>query len=56
SRLLSEAEDVIRPLERAVKLDMATDAEKAKLDAWERYSVELSRVDVDNPVWPDTAE
>lgn len=56
SRLLSEAEDVIRPLERAVKLDMATDAEKSTLEAWERYSVKLSRVDVDNPAWPDKPE
>ena len=56
SRLLSEAEDVIRPLERAVKLDMATDAEKSTLEAWERYSVLLSRVDVESPEWPDKPE
>ncbi|ULH12279.1 tail fiber assembly protein [Serratia marcescens] len=56
TRLLEEAEAVIRVLERAVKLDMATTEEKAKLEAWERYSVLLSRVDVDNPEWPDKPE
>ncbi|MBS3894586.1 tail fiber assembly protein [Serratia marcescens] len=56
TRLLEEAEAVIRVLERAVKLDMATDEEKAQLEAWERYSVLLSRVDVDNPEWPDKPE
>ncbi|HHL0960415.1 TPA: tail fiber assembly protein [Serratia marcescens] len=39
----------IRILERAVKHDMATAEEKAWLEAWERYSVELSRVDVEKP-------
>lgn len=49
---MAEAEDVIAPLERAVKHNMATDEDKVKLDAWERYSVLLSRVDVDKPEWP----
>jgi len=56
---MAEAEDVIAPLERAVKRDMATDEEKAQLDAWERYSVLLSRVDTDKApdiVWPDKPE
>ncbi|WP_420921576.1 tail fiber assembly protein [Enterobacter quasiroggenkampii] len=39
-----------------MKYDIATDAEKDALEAWERYTVLLSRVDVDNPVWPDTPE
>ncbi|EMQ9923697.1 tail fiber assembly protein [Enterobacter hormaechei] len=53
SRLMTNAEAVIAPLSRAVKYDIATDEEKAALEAWERYTVLLSRVDVDNPVWPD---
>ena len=53
AELMSNAEAVIAPLARAVKYDLATDAEKAVLEAWERYTVLLSRVDVDNPVWPD---
>ncbi|CAI2427909.1 Caudovirales tail fibre assembly protein [Serratia proteamaculans] len=56
---MAKAEDVIAPLERAVKLDMATDEEKAQLDAWERYSVLLSRVDTDKAPdieWPERPE
>lgn len=56
SRLLKEADAIIRRLERAVKHDMATAEEKAKLEAWERYSVLLNRVDVDKPEWPDKPE
>lgn len=50
-----EAESAIRLLERAVKYNMATDEEKAQLEAWERYSVLLSRVDTDKAPdieWP----
>ncbi|MCN4921558.1 tail fiber assembly protein, partial [Escherichia coli] len=43
--LLSEAESVIQQLERAVRLNMATDEERTRLEAWERYSVLVSRVD-----------
>lgn len=56
AHLLEEAESAIAPLTRAVKYDIATDAEKSALEAWERYTVLLSRVDVDNPVWPDVPE
>lgn len=55
-RLVKEAEAVIQVLERAVKYDMATDEEKSRLEAWERYSVLLSRVDVDKPEWPVVPE
>ena len=51
--LLSEAENVIQPLERAVRLNMATDEERARLESWERYSVLVSRVDPVNPEWPE---
>lgn len=51
--LLSEAESVIQPLERAVRLNMATDEERARLESWERYSVLVSRVDTANPEWPE---
>lgn len=56
SQLITEADNVIAPLERAVKLDMATDEEKAQLDAWERYSVLLSRINLEDAPdikWPD---
>ncbi|HBC7420632.1 TPA: tail fiber assembly protein [Serratia marcescens] len=55
-QLQDEADEVIERLGRAVKHDMATDEDKAKLDTWERYSVLLSRVDVDNPEWPAAPE
>ncbi|WP_105233381.1 tail fiber assembly protein [Escherichia albertii] len=51
--LLAEAESIIRPLERAVRLNLATDEERTRLDAWERYSVLVSRVDTAKPEWPD---
>ncbi len=34
--LISEAESVIQPLERAVRLNMVTDEERSRLEAWER--------------------
>ncbi|WP_048797323.1 MULTISPECIES: tail fiber assembly protein [Serratia] len=55
-QLQDEADEVIERLGRAVKYDMATDEEKAQLDAWERYSVLLSRVDTSQApdiAWPD---
>lgn len=54
--LLSEAESVIQQLERAVRLNMATDEERTRLEAWERYSVLVSRVDTADPEWPQKPE
>ncbi len=54
--LLSEAESVIQPLERAVRLNMATNEERARLESWERYSVLVSRVDTAKPEWPQKPE
>ncbi|HCR5936489.1 TPA: tail fiber assembly protein, partial [Shigella flexneri] len=54
--LLSEAESVIQPLERSVRLNMATDEERARLESWERYSVLVSRVDTAKPEWPQKPE
>lgn len=55
-QLMADAEEAIAILARAVKLGMATDAEAEQLEAWERYSVLLSRIDV-NPTqkinWPE---
>ncbi|EID2818833.1 tail fiber assembly protein, partial [Escherichia coli] len=53
ARLLADAESVILPLERAVRLNMATEEERTRLEAWERYSVLVSRVDPTNPEWPE---
>ncbi|TQN80976.1 UNVERIFIED_ORG: virus tail fiber assembly protein lambda gpK [Citrobacter freundii] len=53
SALLFEAESIILPLERAARWDMATTEERRKLEAWERYSVLLSRVNLEKPEWPE---
>lgn len=54
--LNQEADEIIEQLNRAVKYDMATDEEKASLEAWEKYSVLLSRVNPENPEWPEKPE
>nr|WP_236851861.1 tail fiber assembly protein [Candidatus Sodalis pierantonius] len=45
-RRMDEATRAIAPLQDAVDLDMATDAEKAALLAWKKYRVLLNRVDI----------
>ena len=50
--LQKEAERVIGPLDRAVKYGMATEEETSQLEAWEKYSVLLSRVNPQKPEWP----
>ncbi|HHH2926866.1 tail fiber assembly protein [Citrobacter farmeri] len=50
--LLAEANIAITPLQDAIDLDMATDAEKSLLLAWKKYRVLLMRVDTAKPVWP----
>ncbi|HGP0782855.1 TPA: tail fiber assembly protein, partial [Salmonella enterica subsp. houtenae serovar Houten] len=50
-KLLEEAEAVITPLARAVKLDIATDEERQRLEVWEQYSVLVNRVDTSKPDW-----
>ncbi|ECF1825599.1 tail fiber assembly protein [Salmonella enterica subsp. enterica serovar Senftenberg] len=55
-RRLAEAEAAIAPLARAVKRDIATDEEQKRLDAWELYSVLVSRVDTASPDWPEKPE
>lgn len=57
--LMQMANTRITPLERAVKLEMATDEEVERLNAWERYSVLLSRVkpeDAPDIDWPEKPE
>lgn len=59
SQLMADANAAIAPLERAVKLEMATDEEVERLNEWERYSVLLSRVnpeDAPDIVWPEKPE
>ncbi|HGY1192226.1 TPA: tail fiber assembly protein [Citrobacter braakii] len=53
--LLAEADATIAPLERAVRLGMATEDEIRRLEAWERYSVLVSRVKQSDE-WPEKPE
>lgn len=53
AKLLEDAETVITPLARAVKLGIATDEERQRLEVWEQYSVLVSRVDTSDPDWPE---
>ncbi|EAR2170822.1 hypothetical protein EIR07_22295 [Salmonella enterica] len=32
---------------------MATDEEKAQLDEWKKYRVQVNRVDTASPTWPE---
>lgn len=53
--LQREAEDAIKPLERAKSLGISTPQELTLLTEWEKYSVYLMRVDTSKPdqiVWP----
>lgn len=55
STLQREAEDAIKPLERAKSLGIATQQELALLTEWEKYSVYIMRVDTSlapNIEWP----
>jgi hypothetical protein len=50
-----EASQVIAPLQDAVDISIATDAEITRLAEWKRYRVELSRIDISEApdiAWP----
>lgn len=54
--LINNASEQIAPLQDAVDLDMATDDEKARFDAWRKYRVLLTRVDTNSApaiTWPE---
>lgn len=51
--LMQEAEIIIAPLSRAVKLGIATPEEVQRLEQWETYTVLLSRVDTSDPLLID---
>jgi hypothetical protein len=52
--LLGTAAIAIAPLQDAVDLDIATDADKARLSAWKQYRVAVNRTDLTkaSPAWP----
>lgn len=51
SRLRKVADDAIAPLQDALDLDEATEAEVQRLKAWKRYRVALNRLP-DQPGYP----
>lgn len=51
ARLRKIADDAIAPLQDAVDIDEATDAEKALLTLWKKYRVALNRLP-DQPGYP----
>ncbi|MGL4861359.1 MAG: tail fiber assembly protein [Enterobacteriaceae bacterium] len=53
SQLLAEADSTIHDLQEAINLNMAQDGDSEKLDAWRRYRVTLTRVDVEGAEWPE---
>ena len=55
--LLSEAECVIQPLERAVRLNMATDEERTRLEVMGTLQCSgQPMMDTANPEWPQKPE
>ncbi|MEB1000076.1 tail fiber assembly protein [Citrobacter freundii] len=57
--LIKSAAAKIEPLQDAVDLDMATDGEKSRYDAWRKYRVLLTRVDTSQAPdinWPEPPE
>lgn len=51
-KLITEATEIIAPLQDAVELSMATDQEVEDLYEWKKYRVLLNRVDPNDPHWP----
>lgn len=46
TELLAQATTVLAPLQDAIDLDLATDAEWTSLNAWKKYRVLLNRLDI----------
>lgn len=53
NQLMQIVNESISILQDAVDLDEATDDEKDKLIKLKKYRISLSRVDLNNPTWPD---
>ncbi|MGC0821318.1 tail fiber assembly protein [Pantoea agglomerans] len=56
SRLRTEADTIIQPLQDANDLGIATDDEASQLIAWKKYRVMLMRVnmeDAESIIWPE---
>jgi len=59
TQLMSQANEIIQPLQDAVDLDIATEKEASLLQLWKRYRVNLNRVDTSlapDIDWPEQPE
>ncbi len=54
--LMNEVNNAIALLQDALDLGMSTEDERARLAAWRRYRILLSRVDTAKPEWPQKPE
>ena len=54
--LINEASYKISPLKDAMDGGYIDDDDIDLLDKWQRYRYELSRVEVENPQWPEMPE
>ncbi|MCD5373439.1 tail fiber assembly protein [Escherichia coli] len=54
--LLQQAREKTQFWQTQLRLNMATDEERTRLESWERYSVMVSRVDTAKPEWPQKPE
>lgn len=53
TRIMREVSEKIDVLKDAVELGISTREEEKILSAWQSYRVLVSRVEPDNPVWPE---
>lgn len=51
--LISEASAIIAPLADAKAGGYIDDGDIPRLEQWQRYRYELTKVDPENPAWPD---
>ena len=54
SALLTEASQVIAPLKDALDGGYIDDADKPVLTAWQKYRYELTKVNAEKPIWPES--
>ncbi|MCX8985981.1 tail fiber assembly protein [Citrobacter portucalensis] len=52
SVLIAEASREIDPLRDALRGGYIDEADKPRLEAWQKYHYELTKVDPNNPAWP----
>ncbi|WP_261372407.1 tail fiber assembly protein [Yersinia aldovae] len=51
--LIAQASQIISPLRDALDGGYIDDTDKPKLAVWQKYRYDLTKVDPEDPVWPD---